>query len=86
MRNLDVLVRPAGAIVLLTMLSPAGIKWADEFLPDSAPVGNLYCLEERFADRVIEDMEADGLTVGAEGIASTSYAGGGIPGWEQVSV
>lgn len=84
---LDALFTPGGSLTIVALESERGAKWADEFLTEQAHVGRIFCLDSAFADRVRQDMEADGLSVGVAGIAvNTSYAGGGVPGWERITV
>lgn len=60
----DFAVSNHGSIFLLRPLSDEAQDWADEFLPEDAPMlGGSYAVEHRFIWPIIDGIEADGLSV-----------------------
>lgn len=55
-----------GSVTLLTPVSDAAREWAAEHLPVEPwqMLGNAIAIEPRYADPILEGIDADGMTVG----------------------
>ena len=54
------------SLVLLTPVTDNAIEWADNFLPDDAPMlGNAIAVELRYIGDIIAGIQSDGLSVAA---------------------
>lgn len=63
--NTDFTVSDQGSIVLLSIYTDAAKEWVAEHLPaDATRWGNAVVIEHRYANDIVEGIEADGLTVG----------------------
>jgi len=61
---MDFQVENHGSIVLLRPMSDAGREWAEQYLPDDAPMfGLAYAIEHRYIGDIVEGIRADGLEV-----------------------
>jgi len=60
----DLVVRVEGSICLLAPITPAGVAWCEEHLPeDTMRWGKAYVVEPRYISDIIDGAADDGLEV-----------------------
>jgi hypothetical protein len=64
LRNLDVMTRDEGSIVLFTPMTDVAKDWISEHIPDDAQwFGRSLVVEHRFSENIAIGMRNDGLQI-----------------------
>lgn len=64
-KTADVTVSNQGSLIMLSIITPEAKAWVEENVQTETWqwLGNNLCVEPRYADNVIDGMQADGLSV-----------------------